>query len=360
LRGEQIKMFDAQLKEEESLLGIPLGIHFGEATPAERLRKTSVPPHAPPEQPTIPKAPGQDALLPSWAGGYLSGDRDLEGWRKRGARLYGDLVPFTIDAIRSDAHREKLFGEFMMAVDPSQKILDTIAANEPLSESQRDFLEYCQYEFTFQYGRAERIKNELSAADFRALMRYDKLLDQTAHMSGHEKLLSVMKQDIFHLAVHDKATFQRLNDAVRELKHQSARRFKIHADNEIKPRTAIAEILGSRLRESEVQRALQQEAFTGATDGSGEQVKAAREKISAQMTAGNMQQWFDTAKVEYATKQGKTWEKMSETERTNFRNNVWAPPEIKKAKTELGFWSQLREALAQMFFNQEKKKVSVH
>ncbi len=357
LRVGDLNLFDSMLQEHERTLGAPLGITYGSTTPADRLRNVVQPPPIP----------------PAWEGNYLAETDGSRNWFDHDSKKYGDLKPFSLEAIRTDPFKQQLFGEFKAAVDPSRDIYETIADNKPLDDAQRKFLEYCQFEFTYQFNRAERLREALTPETLERLAENSPFLKSTLVMMGTEKLHEFFQKDLFHLAVQNRGMFDRYEQAA-NYSHDDGFKgwFERYAtkDHSDTMQTNMARILAKRLKVREVRQKMEKHAATGepmvlSTAGGAqnvEQMTMYRDSMRRELSDGQMQEIFDRDSKNYQTPDGKKWVNMNESERTNYRDNVWNPPEARKHKEGegKGFWAGIARALAEMFFKEQKKKVSVH
>ncbi|RJR13126.1 hypothetical protein C4585_02600 [Candidatus Parcubacteria bacterium] len=195
----------------------------GRNEPPPGGRPPTTPPGAPPERPQTPEAP-QEPQQPSWVGNYFLHSR--ERWETFDPGKYADVVPKSIPEIRGNKKYQQLFGEMLMAIRPdkAEEIAAKIANNEPQSEEDRRFIEYAQYEFTRQVTRAEKFATTLKKEDIELLAAHRADFREMVNQYGPEAAAKAYGDEILHLAMHDKGTFEHAADVFEKLKDREATR----------------------------------------------------------------------------------------------------------------------------------------
>jgi hypothetical protein len=205
LRAGDLKQFDTSLARREKLTGKQFGIDYRTMTPAERLRIMNPP--------------------PGFANRYTANGRIDRIWMAHDSAKYKDLVPFSMEEIRTDDKKKVLYDRFMKAIEYDNSLKATVEAGQPFDDAQRQLQEYSQYEFTYQYKRAEVLSEMFTPEFTKKLIYQNEFVNSIAVMYGVEKTAAFLKDDVFRIAVEDLGTFDRLALAASRLQHLGSGRF---------------------------------------------------------------------------------------------------------------------------------------
>lgn len=336
LRAGDLKQFDAILTKREKVTGKEFGIDYRSMSPAERMRIMNPP--------------------PAFANKYVEGGRIDRIWMAHSAEKYKALTPFSMDEINNDPKKKALYERFKMAVEYDNTLKETVDAGMPFDDAQRKLQEYSQYEFTYQYKRAEVLSEMFSPEFTKKLMYQNEFVNSIATMYGVEKTSAFLKDDVFRIAVENLATFDRLALSAWRLNQMGGGRFNAQSRGE--EQFDMAAVMEERMRNADVQKAMQTEAFTGVK--SVEELPKSNEEIKDKFSAASLQKYFDRDKMK-AKIDGRGWDKWTAAERSEFKSK-WEPEEIKKAREhkEKGLFAQLKAVLMEALFGEQKKHVSAH
>jgi hypothetical protein len=243
----------------------------------------------------------------------------------------------------------------MKAIEYDNSLKATVEAGQPFDDAQRQLQEYSQYEFTYQYKRAEVLSEMFTPEFTKKLIYQNEFVNSIAVMYGVEKTAAFLKDDVFRIAVEDLGTFDRLALAASRLQHLGSGRFTAMSRGE--EQFDMAEIFETRLRDADIQTAIQKEAATGTK--TVEMLPPAKE-MKDEFSAANLQKYFDRDKMK-AKIGDRGWDKWTAAERADFKRK-WEPEEVVKRREhkEAGLYAQLKAVLMESLFGEQKKQVKAH
>lgn len=368
LAADEIRDLNISLQVEEKILGRSFGINYEAETPLERLQRA------------------KKTFRRAGAGTYFESGNTRRpkasklSWKDFKPEYYKGIEPLSLEKIRGYAWHAKLFGELLQALqeNASLDVLERVQSGQPLTEEQRKFLLFAQYEFTRQLRRAEKLDTEFTLEEFKKIVDRDPLLNQTARMMGVEKMHEFFKTDFYHLAMTDRAMFNRFAGAFKRRQREDAYRIpgirlashgqwawpKTKANAE---RDEMAAALGAHLKMDPDRLArMQKEALTGSvTPGPSdhgpqkrEDVERMKAELALNVSEKEMQDDWDQFQTAFRTPDGRPWKFMSDDEREAVFDE-WVPPKAAEyvQGTGRGLWARISYVIARIFLNEKKKNI---
>lgn len=394
---------------------------------------------------------------PQWAGKYFDNSKEKVEYVDFDPGTYADIIPKSIPEIRSNPEHAQLFGDLLTALNPTESIWEKVAAEQPLDDRQRKFLDYAQHEFTRQLAHAEEAVKYLKPETMKALYAQNDSLRQFTNVTGQEPSADAFKAYLKTLAMRDKGSFEKFYKAQKSLGDLESTRRAAKSEKEINAicermgiprqnygtlfggsgsavrakvteriheragkarkgldwlektlhvpivgssrsaalmnireagsaaptkfdlrdprswvtskindmRNDVASVMADAVANPEFRQIAERLAFTGQKSqevtATGPKNAAEAQSAASDISQEALQTFYDRHKASARTIDGRGWDKMTQEERIDSRDNKFNPPEVQKIieSKGTGFWASMGRALARIIFGERKKALSV-